>query len=73
VSKLHPRFPDPTPRYVIATRDDVFGMARMFQIVSPAGRDMLHVVRSVKEAYDALGLTDTPAFEPVPEPPSAQP
>jgi len=71
VSKLHPLFPDPMPRCVIAPRDDVFGMARMFQIVSPAGRDTLYVVRSVQEAYDALGLTDTPHFEPVTGPPGA--
>jgi hypothetical protein len=56
VSKLPPLFPDPTPRYVVAASDHVFGMARMLQLVSEQGREMLHVVRSVQEAYDALGL-----------------
>jgi hypothetical protein len=60
--KLPPLFPDPTPRYLVATSDHVFGMARMLQIVSTQGREMLHVVRSVQEAYDALGL-HAPQFE----------
>jgi len=37
-------------------------MARMFQIVASKGRDALHVVRSVKDAHDALGL-HAPQFE----------
>src|SRR5438477_8235400 len=33
LSKLSPALPDPTPRYVVATKAHIFGMARMFQIV----------------------------------------
>ena len=66
VSRLAPLFPDPTPRWVVAPQDHIFGMARMFQMLSPAGRDMLHVVRSAREAYDALGVT-SPRFEQLPD------
>ncbi len=62
-SKLTPLFTDPTPRVIVAPKADVFGMARMFQIVSPGGRDALQVVRSFREAYDVLGLSDAPHFE----------
>jgi hypothetical protein len=50
---------DPTPRYIIATEAHVFGMARMFQIVAAHGIKELHVVRSVQDAHDALGLAAT--------------
>jgi hypothetical protein len=65
VSRLAPLFPDPTPRCVVAPQDHIFGMARMFQMTSPTGRDMLHIVRSMAEAYAALGIT-TPHFERLP-------
>ena len=57
VSRLPPLFPDPTPRWVVAPQDHIFGMARMFQMLSPSGRDMLHVVRSMHEALQAMGIT----------------
>lgn len=66
VSRLSPLFPDPTPRWVVAPQDHIFGMARMFQMTSPAGRDMLHIVRSMAEAYAALGIM-TPHFERLPD------
>ena len=66
VSRMPPLFPDPTPRYVVAPQDYIFGMARMFQMTSPAGRDMLHIVRSMKDACAALGVT-TPQFERLPD------
>ena len=62
MSTQEPPIADPTPRYVIATEAHIFGMARMFQIVASKGRDRLHVVRSVQDAHDALGL-DAPRFE----------
>ena len=65
VSRLPPLFPDPTPRWIVAPQDHIFGMARMFQMLSPTGRDMLHVVRSIPEAYRALGIA-TPLFEQLP-------
>ena len=66
VSRLAPLFPDPTPRWVIAPQDHIFGMARMFQMTSPAGRNMLRIVRSMADAYAALGVT-TPHFERLPD------
>jgi hypothetical protein len=66
VSRLAPLFPDPTPRWVVAPQDHIFGMARMFQMTSRGGRDMLHVVRSMTDAYAALGVT-TPNFERLPD------
>ena len=66
VSRLPPLFPDPTPRWVVAPQDHVFGMARMFQMTSPGGRDMLHIVRSTGDVYSALGVT-TPHFERLPD------
>ena len=66
VARLAPLFPDPTPRWVIAPQDHIFGMARMFQMTSPAGRGMLHIVRSMTDAYAALGVT-TPHFERLPD------
>jgi hypothetical protein len=62
--KSQPLFPDPTPRYLVATSDHVFGMARMLQLVSTQGREALRVVRSVQEAYDAIGVP-APHFEPL--------
>ncbi len=66
VSRLPPLFPDPTPRWVVAPQDYVFGMARMFQLLSPSGRDMLHVVRTMDEALEALDI-ESPQFERLPE------
>lgn len=42
-------------------------MARMFQMTSPVGRDMLHVVRSIDDAYAALGIAAQ--FERLPDVP----
>ena len=69
VSTLSPVLPDPTPRYVIASQAHIYGMARMFQIVSMRGRDNLRVVRTQKDAYEALGLTAGAEFQRVAEPP----
>src|SRR2546423_14354906 len=61
MSKMAPLLPDPLPKYIVATQDHIFGMARMFQITS-RGRDALQVVRTPQDVYTALGLT-TPRFE----------
>ncbi|HET9830444.1 MAG TPA: hypothetical protein VFP91_01985 [Vicinamibacterales bacterium] len=66
VSKLPPLFPDPTPRWIVAPQDHIFGMARMFQMLSPTGRDMLHVVRSMRDALQAMGGA-TAHFERLPD------
>jgi hypothetical protein len=73
VSTLSPVLPDPTPRYVIASQDHIYGMARMFQIVSTRGRDNLRVVRTQKDAYEGLGLTAGAEFQRVAEPPDVSP
>ena len=57
LSALEPLVPDPAERFVIAPQAHIFGMARMFQIVSPKGRDKFHVVRSLSAAHEALGVT----------------
>ena len=61
MSKLAPLLPDPIPKYIVATEDHIFGMARMFQITS-RGRDTLQIVRSRQDVYTSLGL-DTLRFE----------
>ena len=66
VSVLPPAINDPVPRYVVASQAHIFGMARMFQIISPKGRDALRIVRTLKDAYDGLGVT-TPQFERLPD------
>ena len=66
VAQLHPILADPALRVVIAPSDVSFGTARMFQLASPAGREMLEIVRSVDEGYRVLGITD-PAFIRLPD------
>ena len=61
MSRLAPLLPDPLPKYIVATQDHMFGMARMFQITS-RGRDTLQIVRTPQEVYTSLGLT-APLFE----------
>lgn len=41
-----------------------FGLARMFEIVGQPRRSLLHVVRSMDEAFVALGI-QSPQFEPL--------
>ena len=56
LSALEPLVPDPAVRYVIAPQAHIYGMARMFQLVSSKGRDKFHVVRSLSAAHEALGV-----------------
>lgn len=48
--------------FLVAPRDHIFGMARMYQLFAGTSRPGLNVVRSRKEAYAALGLQN-PKFE----------
>ena len=57
LSVLEPLVPDPAVRFVVAPQAHIFGMARMFQIVSPKAREKFHVVRSLSAAHEALGVT----------------
>jgi len=53
------------PIVVVAPPDHVYGMFRMFQIMSEEKITNLIVVRSAGEAYTRLGVT--PKFDPLPE------
>ena len=61
MSKLAPLLPDPLPKYIVASKDHVYGMARMFQMTSEQ-RQHLQVMRSPQDVYAALGL-HAPRFE----------
>ena len=65
LAALEPIVPDPAVRYVIAPQAHIFGMARMFQMVSPKAREQFHVVRTLDAAHEALGVT-APKFERLP-------
>lgn len=56
--------PDIRPEWVqviVAPKDVVYGLARMFEILSDQSRPNLHVVRTLKEANALLGVT-SPQF-----------
>jgi hypothetical protein len=46
---------------IVAPQDHVFGLSRMFSLLADQTRPGLHVVRSLDEAYQLLGI-QTPAF-----------
>lgn len=52
------------PRFIIAPKTSVYGLARMFQIMGEHKRPLLSVVRTLDEALAALGL-QSPHFEPL--------
>jgi hypothetical protein len=45
-------------RVIVAPKDELFGLARMFGAYNDAGGDHIVVVRSLRQAYDALGVSD---------------
>lgn len=53
------------PRCIVAPSDYVFGLARMFQLMSDDRKEHLYVVRTVKDAFEKLGLPGDMEFEPV--------
>jgi hypothetical protein len=55
--------PAQRPRVVVAPSTVGFGLARMFQIVGDRKRPLLKVVRTMEEAFAALGI-ESPHFEP---------
>jgi hypothetical protein len=55
-------YPEETPRYIVAPRDELFGMARMYELIANRPLDKLKVVRSRKDALAALGVKN-PRFE----------
>ncbi len=53
-------------RVIVAPADQIFGLARLFEMQGKASRPNLHVVRSVREAWAILGVQE-PEFRPIPE------
>ena len=65
LAKLPPAMPHPErPRFVIAPSNQVFGMARMFELQGQETRPNLHVVRTADEVWTVLGV-QAPKFEPI--------
>ena len=54
-----PACPDPDiPRVIVAGSDEMFGLARMFDLQGSQTRPNLHVVRTEREALAVLGVAD---------------
>jgi hypothetical protein len=66
LARQEPAMPDAVhrPRVLVAPATHVFGIARMFQIVGEHQRPTLSVVRTLDEAFAALGVL-SPHFEPL--------
>jgi hypothetical protein len=45
-----------TPRVIVAKQDVIYGLSRVFQLSRDSMGGQLHVVRSLDEAYDLLGV-----------------
>jgi hypothetical protein len=45
-----------TPRVIVAEQDVIYGLSRMFQLSRDSMDGQLHVVHSLNEAYDLLGV-----------------
>jgi hypothetical protein len=55
-------FPPGMPRVFVAPSPNVYGMSRMYQIIREDLASDLHVVHTLEEAYDLLGL-ESPDFK----------
>ena len=64
VAAAPPAFPAGQMRVLVIPRDFIFGLARMFQILTEQTRPELRVVRTMEEAYRLLEVT-SPDFQPV--------
>ena len=65
LANLPPALSDSSrPRCIIASSPKIFGMARMFELQGRHTRPNLHVVRTQKEAWAILGVSN-PKFEPI--------
>jgi hypothetical protein len=58
-------YDEQTPRFIVAPRDHLFGLARMYQLIKSRTRANLQVVRSREEVFSALGVQNT-KFEKLP-------
>ena len=59
-----PVIPTGYMRVFVAPRDSMYGMVRMFQILTELTRPDLHVVRTMDEAYRLLRV-ESPEFSPI--------
>jgi|ERR1022692_1932016 hypothetical protein len=59
-----PVSPTASMRVFVAPQDSVYGMARMFQILTEKTRPNFHTARTIDEAYRLLGV-ESPTFVPV--------
>jgi hypothetical protein len=66
VAASPPVFPAGYARVLVIPRDFIYGLARMFQILTQETRPELQVVRTMEEAYRLLGVS-SPAFQVVPD------
>lgn len=66
LARQEPAMPDAVnrPRVLVAPATHVFGIARMFQLVGERKRPSLTVVRTLDEAFSALGV-QSPHFQPL--------
>jgi|SRR5208337_2570638 len=64
LTKIPPAFPAASMRIFVAPQPHVFGMARMFQMLSEESRPHLHIVHTLDEAYSLLEV-EAPEFSPV--------
>ena len=66
LARQEPAMPDAAnrPRFIVAPAEHLFGISRMFQIVGEPKRPQLTVVRTIEEAFAALGV-ESPHFEPL--------
>jgi hypothetical protein len=51
-----PAVPGETPHVIVVKKGTGYGLARMFQLSRDSMGGQLHVVRSLDEAYDLLGV-----------------
>jgi len=62
VADSEPVFPASLPRVIVAPADHVYGMARMFAVLSQDTRSNTRVVRTMEEAYQLLHIKE-PEFK----------
>jgi len=66
IAARKPIVPDPFLRIVVAPRDDVYGMSRMFQIRTGESSNRMTLVRTLAEAWQLLGVNE-PNLVPIAE------
>jgi hypothetical protein len=66
LARSDPAFHPSRPKFIIAPTDHLFGMSRMYQLIGERIRPRLQVVRSLDEAYLALGVKEL-HFQPLTE------